>query len=453
MGSPDFDVAVVGAGPAGTICALQCARMGLRTALLEKGAEGPFGRACVTEVAASVFHRCGVAPPQGDEIAYDPYDSVSVHSPTGNRIFAFPPPRIVALRLDRTVLRFAARAREAGVDVRFGVTVDGPVVDAARVTGVRARSPEGAGELTARLVVDATGNRAELVRQLPRTCGLDFSDRSRDTVIAQSRVYDVDVDALQESVAAGRLEPEVMRHTVAVQGSYAVLGVMVSARQRTAYLLAGIKRENTPPGPTSLLDQCAEALGVLGQPRFQAVGEIRIRRASLKLVCDGFAAIGEAAGMVVPIHASGVALGMLAGYELAEVAGRVLADGAATTTSLWPFAAGYQRRVGAIMATYDLNRRFLESLDVEDELVPLLDAGFLRASDMRDTLLERPLRIGLSSLPARMRAALRAPRLASRMLAVAPRLAGVRHHWQRYPASWDPHGFARWSREAQRLVP
>lgn len=65
-------------------------------------------------------------------------------------------------RFDHILL---SRAAELGADVRFGVTVLAPLVDAGRVVGVRVRQPSGAEEdVHADMVLDASGQRCLLGR-------------------------------------------------------------------------------------------------------------------------------------------------------------------------------------------------------------------------------------------------------------------------------------------------
>lgn len=452
MAEDRFDVLVVGAGPAGTACARACAEAGLRTALLDRHPVDALGHPCVVEVLIETLRKCDV-PWGRDELAFDIANEVAVMTPSRHRLFRLEHAGTAALRLDRLMVRYVEAARKAGVEVMAPAQVLGPRMDGARVTGVL-YAPSGGGScaIESRIVVDATGNRGELIRQLPRTCGIDFSDRSRDSVIAESRVYAIDAAALDRAVGLGRLEPELVHHVLAAQGTYSTLSYLLSREQGRAFLLAGIKQENTPPGPSPLLDRLVSELDVLGELLFSGRGRIRIRRASSRFVCDGFAAVGEAAGMVVPMHASGVGQGLLAGKSLGEHLART-AGGPITTAQLWPWLAAYQRGLGAIMASYDANRRFLDSLDVDDEAIPLLESGMMNAHDMRATLLSEPLTIPLRTLPSRLRGMVRQPRVAAKVLRAGPVFRLVQRHWSRFPRQWNPGGFRRWRMVANRLLP
>ncbi len=156
--------------------------------------------------------------------------------------------------------------------------------------------------------------------------------------------------------------------------------------------------------------------------------------------------------MVVPMHASGVGQGLLAGKSLGEHLARTT-DGPIATAQLWPWLAAYQRGMGAIMASYDANRRFLDSLDVDDETIPLLESGMMSAHDMRATLLSEPLTIPLHTLPSRLRGMVRQPRVAAKFLRAGPVFRLVQRHWRRFPTQWHAGRFRRWRLIANRLLP
>jgi flavin-dependent dehydrogenase len=448
-----YDVVVAGAGPGGAVCALACARRGLRTLLVEAGARGKHGLDCVLEVGKDIFGLIDLPPPAGDELAF--VDSgVKVYSPAGQFAFELPEHPLHMARLGKFSQRLARAAADAGAETLYNFVVERPLTDGARVVGLVGRGKDGRRAIRARLVVDATGNAAALTRRLPAACGIDFSDRPTACVLAESRLCAIDVRAAKKAADAGRFEPDYLHHQVGVQGAYSVRGVMISLEQGLAWMLSGIKAENSPPTPTEALDDYAREFGFFGKSRCVARAGIRIRRASLRLVCDGFATIGEAAGMVIPLHASGVNSAILAGLSLAEHSGRFLRDGGeATTANLWPWAADYQRGRGAVLAGYDASRRATEVLDPERDLEPVFTHGLTLAEDMMKTVTVDPIRPSLASLPMRLPGLLRAPAAAMRFGSVGPKMAWVDRHWRNYPPAWDPDAFAAWKAEAEKMLP
>jgi hypothetical protein len=158
--------------------------------------------------------------------------------------------------------------------------------------------------------------------------------------------------------------------------------------------------------------------------------------------------------MVVPMGASGVGSGMLAGDALGQRIGKILqSDGAATTKSLWPWCAWYQRGRGAILASYDATRRLMEKLDPRRDIEKMASSGLMTAEDLELTFSVQPVRPSLTTMRSRLLGALRQPALAAKIAPGLLRAAQVEAYWRRFPQHWNPDAFAAWKETAERLLP
>ncbi|MDP8225954.1 MAG: FAD-binding protein [Candidatus Lernaella stagnicola] len=451
---PDPQVIIVGAGPAGAIAAFSCARVGLSVLLLEAAPEKEFGNPCVIELDKATFAACAVPEPPPDEIAFV-QKGARIFSPGGVEVMRFNGHAMYAVYLQPMVRRLAGYARDAGAQVKFGWRVEEPIIEGERVTGVVVRSPKGRrSKLQAQMVIDATGIDAVLTRQLPAHWGMDFVDRPTDHVLAESRMYKIDVDKARAAVDAGLVLDDITMHQVGQNGSYSTHSVFVSLKNRHAFLLVGVKEENAPPTAAMMIDNLAVRCDFLTKEITRGSNTIPIRRAGARLVADGFATIGDAGRMVVPLHASGVTSGMLAGHGLALQLSRILRSGRpATTEALWPWLAAYQRGRGAVLASYDANRRILEKLDPMEQSEPLMRHGVMQTEDMEKTLTAKPLRISAESVPGRLFGITQAPRTAIGFLSKTWRSFACEAHWRRFPERWDYESFYRWKRRANQLLP
>ncbi|WP_025324343.1 FAD-dependent oxidoreductase [Deferrisoma camini] len=168
----DFDVIVVGAGPAGVSAALEAARGGLRVALLERGAypgaKNLMGGVLYTHVLAELIpdFRDRGAPLERHVVRR----GMSLLSAEAEMSLGFrnhrwdrPPHNhsytVLRARFDRW---FAGVAEAEGVELLAGVVVDRVLKDGeGRAQGVAVRMPEGedpsGGELRAPLVILAEG--------------------------------------------------------------------------------------------------------------------------------------------------------------------------------------------------------------------------------------------------------------------------------------------------------
>lgn len=166
----DFDVIVMGAGPAGCAAAILCAQEGLRVALLERelfprdrpgetlhpGIEPlllQLGLGDALGAAGFLRHR-GIWVQWESELRFQPFGADESGQWSGFQAWRA---TLDALLLERT--------QHAGVDVRQPCLATTPMLDGTRVFGVRTSSEA----LTARFVIDATGGGHWLARKLALT--------------------------------------------------------------------------------------------------------------------------------------------------------------------------------------------------------------------------------------------------------------------------------------------
>jgi len=159
----DFDVIVAGGGVAGIAAALQCARDGIRTVLVEKtilpgglatsGLVNVYlplcdghGRQVTFGIAEELLHlsiRYGPGRVPNWRVAAGGEETQRYRVPFS--------PASFALALDEALA-------EAGVEVLFDTLVCLPVMDGNRVAGLEVENKSGRGVLHARCVIDATGD-------------------------------------------------------------------------------------------------------------------------------------------------------------------------------------------------------------------------------------------------------------------------------------------------------
>ena len=158
-----FDVIVCGGGVAGVAAALEAARAGLRTALLEKTIlPGGLATSGLINVYLPLCDGNGRQVTFGIaeellrlSLRYGPGEVPAWREARGGvecaRFQAVFSPASFALALDEALV-------SAGVEIRFDTLACSPVMDGSRVVGVEAETKAGRGLLRAGCVVDATGD-------------------------------------------------------------------------------------------------------------------------------------------------------------------------------------------------------------------------------------------------------------------------------------------------------
>jgi flavin-dependent dehydrogenase len=168
-----YDVAIVGAGPAGSSAAIRLAAAGMKVALVEQK-RFPREKLCgefVSPECLRHFNELGVMPAirdvRGTEIAETVFyskrgNSVSIRSEW------FGDAGSTALGISRAEmdLKLMERAAYAGVEVLTETRVTGVISAGNTVTGIKIKSSNGAeSELATHVTIDATGRTRSLARR------------------------------------------------------------------------------------------------------------------------------------------------------------------------------------------------------------------------------------------------------------------------------------------------
>jgi flavin-dependent dehydrogenase len=446
----DFDAIVVGAGPAGCVAARDLAFGGWRVALFDVASREALGRTAVVEVEQGIFRRVGLNEPSRDEI---PYRARTMRVLSPRRRPAFSLHRdfaTVGLYLDRFVKKLLGEAERAGASFFGDHRALGASVSNGRVVGARFTHQGGAQEARARLVIDATGFDAALVRGLDPVLGMSFADDSGEVLMASNALHAIEPDPGRVAVAAGKSGDEESWLTLGGYGPSSVELCYLSLRKGQGYQMVACKADHDGPPLGSLASELERRQGYFGERLYGAEGPIRVCRALDRLVTHGFMVMGEAACMVNPLCGSGVASALHAGTLGAGVAAAALSNREPSTGDLWRYAVRYQRGRGATLAGFDAARHVLESLK-EQELEALLAGHVIGARDLHAVLSARRPPLSPRALTRRTFGLARHPALigaAARLTAVS---LAVYRHYRSFPESWDPEGFAAWRHRARRL--
>jgi flavin-dependent dehydrogenase len=157
-----FDIAIVGAGPAGSSAAIRLAAAGLKVVLIEKS-RFPRQKLCGEFVSPECFRHLdtlGVLPDVtrlGSKIDRTVFYSRSGRSiSVESRWFGVGYEAVGISRAELDLL-LMERARSTGVEVLENTVVSGPIVQNEVVVGVTAKTARGAETIRAALTIDATG--------------------------------------------------------------------------------------------------------------------------------------------------------------------------------------------------------------------------------------------------------------------------------------------------------
>src|SRR2546422_5945136 len=353
-----YDVAVIGAGPAGVMAAWTAEKQGAHTVLLER--ETAAGRKPCAE---------GVLSEALDDAEVSPQREFAAHRITG--AYLYPPDEKKRVRvggdgyiLDKPAFltSLSERAGAAGAEVVYGARVESVSRDDGLVR-VEGRRDAQTFFLRAKVVVGCDGTGSILARQ--------FFPRRNYPVIA----------AFQYDMIKCQLEDEAtleifIGHKKAPAGYIWIF----PKGKGTANVGIGLKGS----GAKSLLDRfIQEHPGVFGNAKIERsqAAPVPVGGEIEDYVTDNMMLCGDAAGQVIPLTGAGIHTSIVSGKIAGEVAGKAAREGDVGSKRL----SAYKERFEALWGEKISNSlRALESFErFSDEELNII-ADFLEGQDLVD---------------------------------------------------------------------
>ncbi len=354
MSTPDVDVVVVGAGPAGSCAAIVAARAGLSVVLLERG---PFPGS-KNMYGGVVYPRIldGLIPNWWEEAPIQRWvtrrstmlltDTQALTVDFRSEAWGQPPYNgATAFRPDWDHW-LASHAEAAGAQLLTDTTVVGLLRDAGgAVTGVRTDRPDG--DLTARVVIACDGVNSFLAKEAglyEHTDAKHFTLGVKETLALPKEVIDerfavrerhgVDIEILG---GTGKVNGGGFLYTgldTLAVGVVLKLPKLAAQQQRPEQIIAGLK-QHPAIAPlvqgAELKEYSAHLIPEAGLPMMP------------KMTMPGMLVAGDAAALCLAagIWLEGVNFAMASGMYAAEAAVEAVQKGDTSATGL----AGYQRRL------------------------------------------------------------------------------------------------------------
>jgi len=315
------DIAILGAGPAGSTAATLLAEKGYDVVVLEKE---HFPRFHIGEsllpATVSIFERLGVHEPIRDAYVVKPggkwlYGNKEVPGDFGNSdwqaTFKETPYSYLVERstFDKILID---RSIEVGADVRFGTEVTDLINDNGRVVGVHCVDDQGTpSEVRARLVIDASGLRSLIpsklrLRQLtkPHRMGIYAQYAARPTR-----------DDIKAGWFLGQMFFDGWTWLLRLPGDRFSVGTVLTVDR---FKQSGLS-------PRELLEKMVDENPLLSEGMTadrERISDVMVTgnmgNTSERLVGDGWVAIGDAAYFIDPCYSSGVHLAMKSAEMVAD---------------------------------------------------------------------------------------------------------------------------------------
>ncbi len=463
-----YKIVVAGAGPGGCVLARDLARKGFEVAVYERGTYETMGHDWSDAVERRGLAEAGLDLPPPSTTNRGPLVKMAGEEGHAGQIFeqhAYPEMEVwapdyscrkmIAFRYITTDRRKLGRllvdqAREAGAVIHFRHEVvdilqsGGTSLGDVMVTGIKVQNGS-SGEVIdvpARVVADDTGFQALLRTRLPGATGMArlFGEEEFAAVYrtVRRRRKDVDDDAIVDHYRYG--------YQTGFQWAQHLNDDQIDVG-------AGVRARPSGPDPKDIVEEFISRHPSISDEVVRGGGGLcLVGRSPDSLAAGGFVAVGDAACQAIPMTGCGAGGAMAGGGLAAEVVARAAREGRNDIAALWPYNWKWfaESGRGAHYAALNALRNILQDLSHEDISFlfrkDIMNSEMLTAS-INGTFLPPDLKIMALTLAR----GISRPGLLLRLNKATAVGTKILRHYLQYPPTWDPAGFAAWTRRADDL--
>jgi digeranylgeranylglycerophospholipid reductase len=462
-----YQVVIAGAGPGGALLARELAGAGVSVAVYESKTETGLGHNWSDAVEKSALAAAGFEIPAAND---NQYEGRLVKTDEYDDNF-FEPHRIAPLQIrfpdlsgkirngvdfsyittDRKVLgrRLAEYARQAGAEMFFHHRADGLLGDTkgplekVRVHGLRVtdKSSGASTDVSADLVVDATGYLSHLRTGLAGVPALNRPFAGGDLAYACRSVRRLDTSRAQTDDLADHYR----------YGAFKGYFWTHLHHADTIDIGGGVRQEPGRIDPMSVIrEMIDERPSVSDEELRGGGGVVLVGKSPWTLVAGGFAAVGDAAGQVIPTTGCGVGGALTGAMFAAEVIKTALDNGGCTLGALWPYNRNWFFNRGCHFAALSALKEILQDLSHEE-------ISFLMKKDIMSGQMLTPTINGVfqaPDLPTMTKTLVNGisrPSLLMRLNKATALGKRIFKHYRNYPHRWDPDEFQKWTQKVESL--
>ena len=306
----DYDIAVVGGGPAGLSAACAAAKFKAKVILFEKDESIAHNIRTSGVTWIEEIEKLGISKEH-----YNPIKNYSFISPSNEVIVRGNTAKSCVLNVRSVYQHLAFLAAEAGSEIMVRSNVINIALNSEnRISGLKASTPKGDMVIGSRLVIDASGFNSSIARRL----GL-VSEWKRYGIGAEYECYCENVDRETWILMVGRKYSD---------AGYAWVFPLSENRARIG-VGVGRPESNTDPLQklNSIIDKKLKPLDKMGkiQPIELHYGFIPNEGLRTSTVSDGLMLVGDSAGQANPLVLEGIRYAIEFGMLAGEIGAKSLA--------------------------------------------------------------------------------------------------------------------------------
>jgi digeranylgeranylglycerophospholipid reductase len=463
----NFQVIIAGAGPAGLLLAQKLAEQDVRVAVFEPKREGTLGHDWSDAVEKSALASAGFEIPklngaryagklvkksEGDHNLFEPHciKPLQIRSPDltcivpGGVDFQY-------ITTDRTVLghMLAQRAVGAGASIfyrhraerilgRTDATLENIRVNGMRVTDLEQQQSV---EVKADITVDATGLGSMLRIGLSGEPVISAPFGNSDLAYACRTVRRLDTRRAPEDDLVDHYR----------YGAYRGYFWTHIHHDDSIDVGGGVREEPGRVDPMAIIEEMiAERPSITNEKLRGGGGIVLVGKSPFSLVAPGFAAVGDAAGQVIPTTGCGVGGAMTGALLAAGVIKAALDRKDHSLAALWPCNYVWFSGRGSQFAALSALKEILQDLSHEE--ISFLMRNGIMTSQMLTPAINGVFKAPDLSTKARTLArGFSRPGLLLKLNRANSIGEKIFRHYRDYPQKWDPKSFGAWVDKTRKL--
>ncbi len=348
MSELDYDLIVVGAGPAGSSAAYAAAKNGIKVALLEK--EENVAQTVRTSGVTWIDYAKEFGIP---EDCYNPIRTYNFCSPNNTVSISDSKPKAAVLDVRKTYRFLADMAKRNGAEIFVNTNVTNVIKENESIVGVKASIPNDEMIFRARMIIDASGFQSAVSKSL----GL-VKQWERFGVGAE---YEAEVE---------NIKSDTWWLMVGQMYSPAGYAWIFPLGKNTVRIGVGVGKPESQVDPTQRLDELIEKgagpikdLGKITKKEFH-YGLIPNEGLSRKTVYDNLILVGDTAGMANPLVLEGIRYAIKYGRVAGDVASKAIKAGDTSEKALQHYEETWKKEIESkIKSAHKVQAKWLKLSD------------------------------------------------------------------------------------------
>jgi len=346
----DYDLVVVGAGPAGSSAAYSAAKNGCKVALIEK--EKVVAETVRTSGVTWIDYCKEFGIPDN---CYNQISSYKFCSPKNSAVINEKIPKAAVLDVRKTYRFLADQAKESGVDIFLDTTITNVIKVAGKLSGVKASANNEELHFHSKMVIDASGFASVVAKS--------FTNVKQWTRFGVGAEYEVDAENVDSDswwLMVGEMYSP---------AGYAWIFPVSKNRVRIG---VGVGKPESEIDPTKRLDEIIKNklgpikdLGNISNKEFH-YGLIPNEGLTRKTVYDNLILVGDSAGMANPLVLEGIRYAIKYGRLAGSISAQSLHSGNTTKKSLEKYEQIWKKEIESkINSAHKVQKRWLNLTDDE----------------------------------------------------------------------------------------